>query len=411
MNILLLNHYAGSVEMGMEFRPYYFAREWVNMGYSVRIAAGDFSHLRMKNPCVARDFQEEVIDGIHYHWLRTGDYRGNGIRRAVTMLRFAGKLWLKAKWIAENWKPDVVIASSTYPLDTYAAQRIRRFCGARVIHEVHDMWPITLIEAGGMKKTHPFVILMQIAENAFCRHSDYVVSLLPHAKSYFIRHGMKAEKFKTIPNGIAQEEWEEALPLPAEHKKQMEALKSQGKFILLYFGSFTKSYAIDLLIRAVQKTEAPQIALICVGNGIEKEALIRLAETTCKEAFVFLPPVPKRAVPSLTSLADALYVGALKNDMFRFGICMNKLFDSMMAGRPILYAAEAPDNYIETLSCGISVKAESVDDLAKGILKMVNLPEAERERMGQNGRKAATEHFEYKTLAARFAALFEETEQ
>ena len=31
MNILIINHYAGSPEMGMEFRPYYFARAWVTM--------------------------------------------------------------------------------------------------------------------------------------------------------------------------------------------------------------------------------------------------------------------------------------------------------------------------------------------------------------------------------------------
>lgn len=59
MNILLLNHYAGSPEMGMEFRPYYFAREWMKMGHSVRIVAGDFSHLRIKNPKITKDFQEK----------------------------------------------------------------------------------------------------------------------------------------------------------------------------------------------------------------------------------------------------------------------------------------------------------------------------------------------------------------
>ena len=37
MNILYLEHYAGSPEMGMEFRPYYLAREWVKMGHKVII--------------------------------------------------------------------------------------------------------------------------------------------------------------------------------------------------------------------------------------------------------------------------------------------------------------------------------------------------------------------------------------
>ena len=46
--------------MGMEFRPYYFAREWVKMGHDVTMIAGDYSHLRSKNPDVLKDFQEST---------------------------------------------------------------------------------------------------------------------------------------------------------------------------------------------------------------------------------------------------------------------------------------------------------------------------------------------------------------
>ncbi len=75
MNILYINHYAGSPEMGMEFRPYYLAKEWIKMGNNVRIVAADFSHLRIRNPIVDTDFQEEVIDGITYNWVKTGSYK------------------------------------------------------------------------------------------------------------------------------------------------------------------------------------------------------------------------------------------------------------------------------------------------------------------------------------------------
>ena len=127
MRILLINHYAGSVDMGMEFRPYYMAKEWIKSGYQVDIIAADFSHLRQKNPSVKRDWQEEVIDGVHYHWIKTIHYRKNGIKRAITIFEFVIKIWLKAKYIAREWKPDVIITSSTYPLDTYAGQRIRKY--------------------------------------------------------------------------------------------------------------------------------------------------------------------------------------------------------------------------------------------------------------------------------------------
>ena len=35
LNILLINHYAGTPSLGMEYRPYYLAREWVRAGHAV----------------------------------------------------------------------------------------------------------------------------------------------------------------------------------------------------------------------------------------------------------------------------------------------------------------------------------------------------------------------------------------
>ena len=404
MNILYIEHYAGSPQMGMEFRPYYLAREWVKMGHQVRIVAGDYSHLRLVNPKVEHDFQEEKIDGIDYCWIKTGTYEGNGIARALTMFRFVHKLRARAKWIAEKWKPDVIITSSTYPLDTYAGQKIKKKTNnkAVLIHEVHDMWPITLIEIGGMKKHNPFVVLMQLGENSFCKHSDYVVSLLCAAKDYFVEHGMKPEKFRTIMNGIVLSEWENPTSLPDEHQELLNRLHNEGKFIICFFGSVNISYAIDYLIKANQKLRDNRVAIVIVGEGKQKEELERLAV----EGVYFLPRSPKTAIPTLVENIDCCYVGALHNDMFRFGICMNKLFDSMMSGKPTLYAVEAPNNFIQEYNCGVTVKAENVDALVHGMKRMIDMTPEERESMGYNGKKAVVEHFCYGELAAQFVELF-----
>lgn len=404
MNILYLNHYAGSPEMGMEFRPYYLAREWNRAGHNVTIVAGDFSHLRIQNPDVTKDFQEETIDGVRYCWIRTGAYEGNGAKRAFSMFRFVWKLMLHARSIAKDWNPDVVIASSTYPLDTFAAQRIRRFSSAKVIHEVHDMWPITLIELGGMKKTHPFVVLMQLGENSFCRHSDYVVSLLCEAKDYFVRHGMRPDKFKAIMNGVVREEWTDPEPLNDLHAHTIRNLHDEGKFVICFFGSITRSYAIDYLCDAVMGMQDTPVAFVIVGEGNQKEELMK--KTKDCEDIVFLPRISKKEIPSLLELVDCCYVGALRNDMFRFGICMNKLFDSMMSGKPILYAAEAPNNFVQDYHCGISVEAENSAALEKGIRELLDMTPAERERLGRNGRKAVCEHFTYEKIAEEFETLF-----
>ncbi|WP_256183608.1 glycosyltransferase [Extibacter muris] len=125
--ILLINHYAGSNNMGMDFRPYYLGKEWIKRGYRVKILAADYSHLRRENPKVTKDFQKEIVDEIEYYWIKTTSYKGNGVKRASTMLQFISKLCLGAKRIAKVMQPDVIITASTYPLDIYAANLIKKY--------------------------------------------------------------------------------------------------------------------------------------------------------------------------------------------------------------------------------------------------------------------------------------------
>ena len=399
--ILLINHYAGSQDMGMEFRPYYFAREWVKNGYHVDIIAADYSHLRINNPQIQKDFEEQIIDGIHYHWVHTKTYDGNGVKRALSMFQFVGKLWLHAKAIAKEMKPDVIITSSTYPLDTYAGQRIKKYAeGITLIHEIHDMWPISPMELGHMSKYNPFIVAMQMGENSFCKKSDKIVSLLPYAKDYLIQHGMKEEKFFHIANGIVIEDWKQKGDLPEEHETLLNQLKLEGRTIIGFFGSHTKSYALQYLIDAVKQMPNENICAVFVGNGIDKDSLMEYAATTAQ--VYFLPPVKKNCIPALLEKFDILYVGAVNNRMLRFGICMNKLFDSMMSGKPILYAVNAPNNYIEDYHCGVSVAPEDVEALKLGIRKLLNMSKEQLSEMGQNGQKAVLENFENGVLAGRF---------
>ena len=126
VNILLVNHYAGSTRHGMEYRPYYLAREWVRAGHRVQIVASSWSHARSLQPDVAGEPVDERIDGIDYRWLPTPPYRGNGVGRVRNIWAFLRRLWRESKMLVDRVKPDVVIASSTYPFDIWVARRIAR---------------------------------------------------------------------------------------------------------------------------------------------------------------------------------------------------------------------------------------------------------------------------------------------
>lgn len=407
MNILYINHYAGSPEMGMEFRPYYLSKEWIKMGFRVDIIAADYSHMRIHNPAPQKDFAQEVIDDIHYHWIHTGTYQGNGIARLKTMLQFVAKLYVSAKKIADTLQPDVIITSSTYPLDTYVGQRIKKYRpSAKLIHEIHDMWPAVLTEVNGMSKYHPFVLLMQMAENSFCKNADKVVSLLPGAKDYLIEHGMQEDKFLVVTNGVNIEDWIHTEKLNEVTEQVLAELKKRNQFIICFFGSITNYYALPELIEAVQKLDNENISVVIVGEGNYKEHLMKLATQKNPDKFLFLPKIPKKQVPELLKRVDVLYVGGVKNSVFKYGISMNKLFDSMMSGKPIIYAVDAPNNYIEEYKCGISVEAGNVDALAEGIDEIYRMPVEERGQMGENGHGAAVQEFTYRKLSEKFYDTF-----
>lgn len=402
MNILYLEHYAGSPDMGMEFRPFYLSREWVKMGHKVTILAGDYSHLRKKNPEVKEDFQSEEIEGIEYVWLKTGRYEGNGVKRALTMERFVRKLLVHSRMIAEKWKPDLVIASSTYPLDTYPAQRIARIAKAKYIHEVHDMWPATLYEVGGMSKKHPFVVAMQIGENSAYKHCDKCVALLPYSKNYMVEHGLAPDKFVNIQNGVVEEEWESAEELPELHKAFFSEHK--GKFIVGYFGGHALSNALDKCLDVAKKClDVDQdVLFVFVGDGVEKKRLMERAKAEQIDNAFFLPPVSKKAVPTLVRHFDCSYMTGMPSPLYRFGLCLNKMYDSMMAGIPILCAFDAPQTLVSMYHCGIECDPSDIDQVIEAIRYIKSLTPDERNRMGQNGVHAILDHFTYKQLAKDF---------
>lgn len=406
MNILYINHYAGSIQMGMEFRPYYLAREWIKMGHRVTIMAGDYSHLRIKNPEVKKDFQKEVIDGIQYCWVRTGAYEGNGVKRALTMFRFVYKLWRNARKIVNSLKPDVVITSSTYPLDTFAGQRIAKLCNARLIHEVHDMWPATLIELGGMKKCNPFVVLMQVGENSAYKYSDYVVSILPCAKEYMMKHGMAEHKFVNIQNGVVLSEWEQGEQIPKEHQEVLSRLKDNGNFIVGYFGGHALSNALDILLDAAKEIQNPQIKFVLVGNGVEKPRLEKRVQDERLENVFFLPSVGKVSIGDLTRYFDCSYMGSLKSPLYRFGVSFNKMYDSMIAGKPIVCAIDTPECLVDKYECGIVIKNGKASEIRSAIEQLYDMPDDERKKMGLKGKEAVLKYYNYATLAEQFEMLF-----
>lgn len=400
MNILLINHYAGSDYHGMEFRPFYMAREWKNKGHNVTILGADFSHLRKNNPVIEKDFDEEIVDGIKYVWVKTPKYQGNGVGRIKNISTFMWKLRMNYKMIADKYKPDAVIASSTYPLDIYPAHRIAKRCNAKLCFEIHDLWPLSPMEIGGFSEKNPAIIILQRAEDFAFKNSDVIVSILPNADKHIRERGFSTDKFVYVPNGIITGEKKEA---PMEKSiERLQELKNQGYFLVGYTGNHSPANVLDTMIDAAKKTTDEKVKYILVGKGNVKNELIEYAKSNNVTNVEFLDPVLKDNMDNVLELLDIGYIGLKKQNLFNYGVSPNKLFDYMMAALPVIYAVEASNDPVKDSNCGISVPAENPDAVVDAVMKIKALSEEEKIKMGQNGKNYVLSNHMYEGLADKF---------
>ncbi len=276
-----------------------------------------------------------------------------------------------------------------------------------LIHEVHDMWPKTLVDVGGMGKNNPFVWVMQMGENYSYKKADYVASTLEFAEEHMSRHGLVKGKFKYIANGISKKDWEDVQSIPETYKEQLRSFKQANKFIVGYFGGFALSNALDRLIDTAGMMKNPNVQFVLVGDGNQKLRLQKRVEEEKIKNVLFLEPISKKSIPDLLKYFDCVYMGIEKEiEIYRYGVSFTKMYDSMMAGCPILMNMSEVETPVEQFHCGIRCDVHDKEGIYKGIEYLYSMTEKERVDLGENGKKAVLENFEYERLAEKYEKLF-----
>ncbi len=398
--IWIINQYAGSPEYGMNFRSYYIGKELVKKGYKVTIFTSSYTHQRIKLPKIKKTFTQEYIDGIRYIWVKTPKYKNSkSLGRFWSMIIFMIKLFFYKD--SSKQKPDVVIASSLSIFSTLNGWIWSKKYKSEFLFEVRDLWPQTLIEIGNVSKYHPLVLFMRIFEDIGYKKAKYVISLLPKAKEHMINKGMKENKYIYIPNGVCLDEIKLINSLPNSIKEKIP----KDKFIIGYTGTIGIANALDYLCEAAKLLENKKdIAFVIVGNGKEKEKLMKKYKSA---NLIFIDSVPKEYIQAILKEFDVCYIGLKKEKIFKYGVSPNKLFDYMLASKPILYAIESGNNIVKEVNCGISVKAEDAKEIVNGVLKLYEMDCSYLNKLGRNGKEYIIKNQTYKILTKKFESLLD----
>lgn len=400
--IWIINQYASTPETGVGGRSYYFAKELSKRGHRVYLIASASSHLLRKQPSFNSQFKLEKTASFTFVWLNMPHYfEAHSKQRIFNWFLFSWRLRNLPNIISNH--PDVLIYSSPSLIPFLGAQRLAKRFRSRLVFEVRDIWPLTLTEIGRYSTKNLFIRFMQWIEDKAYRDSDYVVSNLKNAIEHMTNQGMAREKFTWIPNGYSQAEVNE----PVIIDDSTLSLIPHDKFIIGYTGTFGLANDLYNLLDAAEKLKInSEIVFVLVGRGKDKDNLINYARTKELTNVVFIDFIEKKQIQSMLSHFDVLVVGSKKEPMYQFGVSPNKLYDYLIASKPIIYYIESGDYHpVKDANCGFEIEPGNSEKLAAAVLQLYSMPIKQRKKMGENGLHLATEKYEYGKLTEQLCSV------
>src|SRR5688500_2370810 len=198
--IWLVSKYMSAAQHGFESRLIAIAKRMKASGRNPVIIISDSNHFG-NFPRLRRVYTREVVEGCETWWIRTLKYRNTvSLRRVFSWIDFELKLFLMDK--APLPKPDVIVVSSLSLLTVINGLFMRRKYKCKLVFEVRDIWPLTLVEEGGFSRYNPLVLLLAWIERLGYRRADCVVGTMPNLAEHVENVAGPGRRCECIPFGF-----------------------------------------------------------------------------------------------------------------------------------------------------------------------------------------------------------------
>lgn len=412
MNIWLINHYAVPTRFYPLARPATFAKHLMKAGHGVTIFAASAVHNSDINLISNKSkYKEEIVDGIHYVYVRASQYKGNGKKRIVNMLQYPLRLGSVCKHFE---KPDVIIATSVTPMACYAGLKLAKKYKCMGIAEIADLWPETFVAYGLINAKNPILKSMYWYEKRIYKLADKIIFTMEGGRDYIIDKGWDNEhggpidlnKVNHINNGVDLEEYD-------YNKKHYvtvdEDLDNNQTFKVIYAGAIRRTNQIETIINSakyIKEKNNDKIKFIIYGDGNERIYL----EDKCKNEgitnVVFKGKVDKKYIPYILSKANLNILTYSKNDILKYGGSQNKNFEYLASGRPVLSTNTMGYDIINKYNTGISLSDQSPESIAEAITSIASLPSDDYLQLSNNARIAAQD-YDFQLLTNKLIGIIE----
>jgi len=297
-------------------------------------------------------------------------------------------------------RADVYLAPE--PESWVAALILKALTGARVVFDMHEHAPTEFAKffpaplQGVVERVTTFMM------RRFARFTDHII--------------LTRESFEDVWRGVATPR---TVVINTNHLQPActeipEALRAQfaGHPTIIHqgiFGDIRGSYQLLDAMKIVAK-EFPDIRCIILGEyayGSLDDYKQAVRDAGLEEHFVFVPPVPFDQVPAYIAIAQVGLILFQPGPLNHTLAMPHKLFDYMREGKPSVvpdFALEVR-KIVQDSDCGKLVDVTQPAQIAHAILRLLQDP-TEAQCLGQNGRHAVEQKYNWQADEARLLAVF-----
>jgi glycosyltransferase involved in cell wall biosynthesis len=270
---------------------------------------------------------------------------------------------------------------------------------ARLVFNVSDLWPESAVRLGVVG---PGVALsLASALEGFCYRKSWCVTgqsreiigdvggRFPGVRTYHLSNGVDPGLFRSV----------------TRCPQRRAELAPGADIIAVYAGLHGIAQGLDqILDAAALLPKNSRLGIVLIGEGPEKQRLIRRASGLGLQNVRFLDPLKHKEMPAVLVSADIALI-TLKTTLP--GAVPSKLYEAMAAGLPVVLAAGGePADILRQCGAGIAVTAGDPRAMAEALDALAH-DESLRARLSANGRRASEERFDRNVISGRFIRFLE----
>ena len=346
-------------------------------------------------------FQRETRDGLSIirTWLRPSQSVRLGPR---LMTYFSFVLSSLAVGCFTLGRLDFLITESPPLFLGIAGYLLARRTRAHWIFNVSDLWPESAVHLGAVSQG--WGLNAAIALERFCYRKAWLVTgqsdeildnihrRFSEVPTYHLSNGVDTQCFRPDHRD-------------AEVRRLLLDGAPEGSCVALYAGLHGVAQGLDQILDAAKGLAGlGELRFVLVGDGPEKERLVRSARERGLGNVRFLDALPREQMPALLASADVSLV-PLKIPLP--GAVPSKIYEAMGAGVPVVLIANGEAaNLVRRSGAGMVLAPGDAEGVASAIRELA-ANAGLRARLGKAGREAALRDFDRHSIASRFIQFLE----